>query len=46
MTVLTDYFKSNVYTNISGIFDGDLNLKLEGFNPVGSIKLKTALHMI
>lgn len=44
--MLADYFNSDIYTTISGIFDGAVHLKLEGLNPAGSIKLKPALHMI
>ena len=36
----------NAYIQIEGLFSGPVNLKIEGLNPAGSIKLKTACSMI
>lgn len=36
----------NFYINIDGLCSGKLHLKIEGLNPAGSIKLKTAYSLI
>ncbi|CAI3955354.1 Cysteine synthase (CysK) (PDB:1FCJ) [Commensalibacter communis] len=41
-----DYFNSDIYTKISKLFDGTMQLKLERFDLMGSIKMKTVLHII